>query len=225
MIALAVLLLSAIWLAFGFGYWPGPDDARAERAFWIALGIDLTVLLLGVATVLLSRRRKYPAFLATIFVAAPIFHFVIPLFGANRILFFALPFTAVALGVFIHYLRLLFRPLPAMRILRRRLLIGVAVYGILWAATALFGTRQVAQNLRDLKHIDESYAPVPCSRFTQPAPEHGWGCCAVSYAPFVVVVQYAYYDHGYSDGDALVFLWCGRSWLISRWPWGHSWIT
>jgi len=224
-IALAVWILSAIWLAFGFGYWPGPGDVRSESALWTAIGLDIAVLVLGIVAVLLAHRRKYPWFLAIVFVAAPIAHFITPFFGQIRSLFGTLPFVAVSLAVSAQYLRLLFRRSPTMRVLRRRLLIAGAVYGILWAITALFGTRQVAHHLRDLSHIDASFAPIGCSEFPEAAPDHAWGCCTISYAPFVVIAQYAYYDQGYSSGGAAMFLWCGHSWLIMPWPWGHSWIT
>ena len=224
-IALAVLILSAVWLLFGFGYWASPDEPSAANALWIAMGIDTAVLAFGVVAISLAHRRKYPWFLAIVFIAAPISHFTIPFFGASRIVVFGLPFAAVALAALVEYLRLLFRPSPAMHALRRRLLIGCLGYGFLWALTGIVGTRQVAQQLRALSHIDDSYTPIACAEIPRTAPDHGWGCCTVSYAPFIVIAQYAYYDRGFSTGDAAVFLWCGRPWLIMSWPWGHGWIT
>ena len=113
-----------------------------------------------------------------------------------------------------------------MRPIRRRLLTIVAVYCVLWGVTAIFGTRQVCGHLREMGRIDGTYSAIPCSEIPNyNALDRGYGCCAVSYAPFLVVTHYAYCNQGFSTGGSAVFVWLGRSWPVLPWPWGHSWIT
>jgi hypothetical protein len=113
-----------------------------------------------------------------------------------------------------------------MRPIWRRLLIFLAVYCALWLVTAIFGTRQVCGQLRETWHIDATYSAISCSEIPDyHAVEHGYGCCAVSYAPFLVVTQHAFCNQGFSTGGSAVFLWLGYSWPMLPWPWGHSWIT
>src|SRR5689334_18271485 len=112
-----------------------------------------------------------------------------------------------------------------MRTLWRRLLITAAIYCALWCITAISGTREACQHLGRNFHVDASYASIPCYQFPESAPDHAFDCCAVSYAPFLVVTQWAYYDEGFSNGSSAVCLWFGRAWILLPWPWGHSWIT
>lgn len=74
----------------------------------------------------------------------------------------------------------------------RRVLIIVAVYCVLWFLTALAGTRQVCHSLRDRLRVDSTFVDVLCREDLDTAPDHGFGCCTVVYAPCLVVTYWAY---------------------------------
>jgi hypothetical protein len=105
-------------------------------------------------------------------------------------------------------------------------MVAAVLYSALWLLTAVVGTRNVCGDFRQRSHVDGTFVTISCSEVPDyNAIDHGYGCCAASYAPFLVVVHYAYCDQGFSTGGSAVFLWLGRSWPVLPWPWGHSWIT
>ena len=75
MIAFAVLILSLLWIGFAFGYIPGPGDAMSDNGLWIALGIDIVILVLGIIAVVLASRRRFAWSVAMVFVTGPLIHF------------------------------------------------------------------------------------------------------------------------------------------------------
>jgi hypothetical protein len=112
MIALAVLILSLLWLGFAFGYIPGPGDGMSDSGLWIALGIDVVILILGVIAVVLAARRRFSWPMAIVFVTGPLIHFAGSFAGEIRVLFFEFPLAAVIVVVVVHYVRSFFRGSP-----------------------------------------------------------------------------------------------------------------
>ena len=144
-------------------------------------------------------------------------------FGAPIVLY-----TSVYLVSFTVFSRLAHLVFDRRSVMRRHWiasLICLIVYCLLWLATATIGTRQVCNYIKG-SNVDATYPAISCSEVPDyNGLERGFGCCAVSYAPFFVVAQHAYCDGGFSSGGASVFFWFGRVWPILPWPWGHSWIT
>jgi len=105
----------------------------------------------------------------------------------------------------------------------RRILTIVTGYCVLWLLTAIFGTRQVCQSLRDRMRVDSTFVEVSCREPLMAAPDHAFGCSTVAYAPFLVVSYWAYYDQGWRAGQSAVFLWLSRSWPVL--PWRGGWIS
>src|SRR5437868_15550456 len=95
MIAFAVLILSLLWIGFAFGYIPGPGDAMSDNGLWIALGIDIVILVLGIIPVVLVSRRRFAWSVAMAFVTGPLTHSASYFVGVIRILFFEFPCAAV----------------------------------------------------------------------------------------------------------------------------------
>jgi len=112
MIALAVLILSLLWIGFAFGYIPGPGDAMSDSGLWIALGIDAVILLLGIIAVVLAAGRRFSWPMALVFVTGPLIHFAGNFVGEIRILFFEFPLDAVIVVVIVHYVRRFFQRSP-----------------------------------------------------------------------------------------------------------------
>jgi hypothetical protein len=112
MIALAVLVLSVLWIGFAFGYIPGLGDVMSDSGLWIALGLDIIILVLGVIAVVLASRRHFSWPLAIVFVSGPLIHFAGNFVGEIRIVFFAAPCVAVIVAVMAHYLRRFCRSSP-----------------------------------------------------------------------------------------------------------------
>jgi hypothetical protein len=112
MIALAVLILSLLWLGFAFGYIPGPGDVMSDGGLWIALGIDAVILILGMIAVVLAARRRFSWPMALVFVTGPLIHFAANFVGEIRILFFEFPLAAVIVVVIGHYVRRFFQSSP-----------------------------------------------------------------------------------------------------------------
>ena len=112
MIAFAVLILSLLWIGFAFGYIPGPGDAMSDNGLWIALGIDIVILVLGIIAVVLASRRRFAWSLAMAFVTGPLIHFAGNFVGEIRILFFEFPCAAVIVVIMGHYGRRLFQRSP-----------------------------------------------------------------------------------------------------------------
>src|SRR5438445_13576254 len=95
MIAFAVLILSLLWIGFAFGYIPGPGDAMSDNGLWIALGIDIVILVLGIIAVVLASRRRFAWSVAMVFVTGPLIHFAGNFAGVIRILSFGFPYATV----------------------------------------------------------------------------------------------------------------------------------
>jgi hypothetical protein len=112
MIALAVLILSLLWIGFAFGYIPGPGDVMSDSGLWIALGLDAAVLILGIIAVVLAARRRFSWPMALVFVTGPLIHFAGNFVGEIRILFFEFPLAAVIVVVIVHYARRFFQRPP-----------------------------------------------------------------------------------------------------------------
>jgi hypothetical protein len=105
MIAALASLLSLLWVAFAFGYIPGPGGSEADGGLWVALAIDVIVLVLGITAVVLAVRGRYPWPVAIVFALAPVVHLIGSFFGEIRILFFFVPCLVVvgaSIAYFIH---------------------------------------------------------------------------------------------------------------------------
>jgi hypothetical protein len=105
MIALLASLLSVLWVAFVFGYIPGPGGPQTDGGLWVALGIDVIVLALGTTAVVLAVRGRYPWPVAIVFALTPLVHYLGSFVGEIRILFFFLPCLVVvgaSIAYFIH---------------------------------------------------------------------------------------------------------------------------
>jgi len=109
-IAFAVLILSLLWIGFAFGYIPGPGDAMGDSGLWIALGIDIVILV--IIAVVLASRRRFAWSVAMVFDTGPLIHFAGNFVGEIRILFFEFPCAAVIVVVMAHYGRRLFQKSP-----------------------------------------------------------------------------------------------------------------
>ena len=104
MIAVSVSILSVLWLAIAFAWVPPPGGFDSAISDWVLIGIDAVVLVLGVVTVVLAVRQKYPWLLAIVFVLAPICHAIgyLP-WGELKILFFGIPLVPIILVVVGHF--------------------------------------------------------------------------------------------------------------------------
>jgi hypothetical protein len=110
MIALSVVLLSALWSYAVFGYIPIASGVEDSVRDWLAIGIDSLTFLVALVAVRLACHRKYSWMLALVFLSAPVVH-VIGYFvvGEIKILFLVLPIYVVVGAVIAHYLTKLLR--------------------------------------------------------------------------------------------------------------------
>ncbi len=81
-----------------------------DSGLWIALGIDIVILV--IIAVVLASRRRFAWSMAMVFVTGPLIHFAGNFVGEIRILFFEFPCAAVIVVVMAHYGRRLFQKSP-----------------------------------------------------------------------------------------------------------------
>ena len=110
MIALAVVLLSALWCYAVFGYIPVGEALEDNVRTWLVIGLDTLTLLIALAAVRLAYYRKYSWIIAVIFLGAPVIHiigyFVV---GEIKIAFLILPVYFVVGAAIVQFLTKLFR--------------------------------------------------------------------------------------------------------------------
>jgi hypothetical protein len=104
---------------------------------------------------------------------------------------------------------------------RRGLLIVGASYGALWLLTATVGVRQVRHLVFHTLQFDASFVEI-APEYDGPTPYSAYSFRAISYAPFVVAVDWRYYRGDFGTGASGVVLWFGKPFPL---PPFHAWIT
>lgn len=87
-------------------------------------------------------------------------------------------------------------------------------YCVLWAFTAVLGTRAARSLVIDGLHIDTSFKKLATTDLVRNASGHVYAVRAASYAPGLVTVIWARSDENYATCETELYLWLGRAFHV-----------
>jgi hypothetical protein len=96
------------------------------------------------------------------------------------------------------------------RVLRIAALIPIT-YCLLWALTAVMGTRDARSEVIAGLHIDQSFRELATTDKVYNASGHVYAVRSSSYGPGLVTVTWARSDENYGTSETELYLWLGRA--------------